>query len=276
MDINPNWQVGGWRCDLENRETLRKRLSSIYVLRRWREIDFTVPDEVDPRDWLKVENQGQIGSCQGQSLTTNAEIAYKIATGNRELQFSRHAAYIWSQRIDGIKGDNGSTLEAGQQVAEKIGFCLESTVPYPSMHTYTNKIPNEAKAKAEAAQYRIAKSAQCQTYDDVFEWISKGFGGVQLGIAWPNSWMNNNGTIESFSPGGGGHAIAFVGYLKDKASDGRNRLILANSWGKDWGDGGYSIVAPKAVDQMLRHSWTVMIGHTDMTSPEPREWTFTF
>lgn len=272
--VDMNWQVGGWRVDLEDRESLRTRLTGIHCLRRFREVPFAVPEEVDPRAWLKVENQGQIGSCQGQSLTTVAEIAYKIACGDTSIQFSRHAAYIWSQRMDGITGDNGSTLEGGQKVAQQIGFCLESTVPYPSR--YTSKIVNEEKAKAEAAQYRIAKSAQCHTYDDVFEWIAKGFGAVQIGIAWPNSYMDNNGAIESFSPGRGGHAVAYVGYLKDKASDGRNRLILANSWGSQWGSGGYSIVAPKAVDQMLRHSWTVMIGHTDMSSPEPREWVFTF
>ena len=39
-------------------------------------------------NWLQVEDQGQIGSCQGQALTECAEFCYGIETG-KVVQFSR-------------------------------------------------------------------------------------------------------------------------------------------------------------------------------------------
>ena len=260
------FQLNGWRHDLEDRIGLHAACKSTYLLRRFRGME--LPKTVDPRDWLKVENQGQIGSCQGNALSTAGEFAHKIATGDGTLQFSRHWCYIMSQRMDGIRGDNGSTLSGGQKVAHEYGFALESTVPYPDR--YTSTIPNEQKAKEEAKAYKIKTSIQCHTYQDVLEFIGNGFGGVQIGIAWPDSWMNAGETLESFRPGNGGHSVIFVGYTERPDAQGRAYLLLMNSWGKSWGNGGYAEVAPKAVEQMLAHNWTEMIGHTDMDNPAPR------
>lgn len=56
-----------------------------------------------------------------------------------------------------------------------------------------------------------------------------------LSIAWYRSWFHPkaDGTLPAPDVQVGGHAIAVVGYREDGA------LLLANSWGTDWGVQGY-------------------------------------
>lgn len=258
--------LNGWRVDLENRDELHAMCDSMIQMSAYRGT-FAAPAVVDPRPWLRVENQGSIGSCQGNALSTCHEIAYKIATGDTSFQSSRRAAYIWSQRVDNIRGDQGSTLSAGMKVVQEMGLPTEATVPYFTAG-YTAKIPNEEKAKQEAQQYKIRKSVRMKSAQDVYDWLAAGFGGVQIGIMWPDSWMDPPAgkPLPSFRPGGGGHSTAIVGYLSE------NEFINANSWGEQWCDGGYGIVLRKDVDAFIRHRFSEVIAHTDMSVPEPRTW----
>lgn len=86
---------------------------------------------------------------------------------------------------------------------------------------------------------------------------------------------NGEGVVEQFRPGGGGHAICFLGYSPREDAQGRKYLWLANSWSEQWGDRGWAEVAPRAVDQMAQHPETVMIGLSDLSTPAPRNvnWT---
>ncbi|HSG71070.1 MAG TPA: hypothetical protein VLA12_11680, partial [Planctomycetaceae bacterium] len=65
---------------------------------------------VKPSTWLKIEDQNGFGSCQGHSLSSCAEVAHWLATGGEVIQLSRWFAYVGTQIIDGIWGDQGSTI----------------------------------------------------------------------------------------------------------------------------------------------------------------------
>lgn len=66
-----------------------------------------------------------------------------------------------------------------------------------------------------------------------------------LGIPWyygmyeaPGGVLDVSGDIV------GGHAIAAIGYsMNDPRLNGENGVILRNSWGPDWGDGGTAIIS---------------------------------
>jgi C1A family cysteine protease len=251
----------GYRIDLENKPALLAGATD------FRALTYSAPEEIDPRPWHRIENQGSMGSCQGHALSSVCEMAYHIATG-QVTQFSPLFAYYASQKIDGLLGsDNGSTISGGKDCAMKYGQCPLDVMPYPNPVRYTGKIPQEAFEAAEP--FKIRSHSVCDSYADVFAYLASGQGGVEIGISW--GLQPVNGVVERFQSGGGGHAVSFLGYSPRKDSQGRNYLWLANSWGTDtWGVNGWAEVAPQAVDDMARHPHTVMIGLSDLTTPEVR------
>jgi C1A family cysteine protease len=270
----------GYPIELEDRDALRSSATEAVLLMLGE-----VPERMDPRSsalgsqgFLQVEDQGQQGSCQGQSLSCCGEFAHAFATGE-VIQISRQYAYIASQMENNIRADNGSTLEGGTRAFKK-GFPLESVAPYAG-----NRYPGWGyitQAMRDKAIYKLMSHTEMKSAEHVKQFIGSGVGIVQLGITWGNEMSpDGQGCIRSFSGrGGGGHAIVFCGYVPDsdvgvKSSAGW-WLLLKNSWSKRWGKSGYAYVDPKACDQMLRHQWTSMYGRSDMDSPRPRPIKFDF
>lgn len=256
----------GYRLDLERRSELSREAVDFRAAVDGR---YTAPREIDPRPWHRIENQGSMGSCQGHALSSVCELAYHITTDD-VIQFSPLFAYYATQQLDGLLGrDAGSTISGGMQCAKQFGACPLDVMPYPSPVRYTGEFaPNAFEA---AAPFRIRSHALCRNYADVFSFLASGQGGVEVGISWGTSMTpDRDGVINAFRPGGGGHAVCFLGYSTRLDAEGRNFLWLANSWSDQWGDRGWAEVAPSAVEQMARHADTVMIGLSDLSVPAPR------
>lgn len=228
---------------------------------------------LDPRKLVKLENQGQQGSCAGHSLSSIMEWLFTVATSGSVLQLSRAMAYYETQRIDGIRTDGGSTIGGGVKLATKTGVCEESLWPYPARYNPTRP-SNWQAILTNAAKYKIARAVRIRTYDDYRGFLGSGQGGVHNGIAWGNSM--NKAVIETFTPGGGGHAIAGLCLSKRVDSQGRPYVWILNSWGGQFGSReypGWQEWSPTAINQMLRHQWTEMIGLSDMPAAIPRKFT---
>lgn len=254
----------GYPIELEQRAELEQTATDFRGLVRGL---YSAPEEIDPRPWHKIENQSSMGSCQGHALASVCEMAYHIATGE-VTQFSNMFAYLATQKIDGLLGrDSGSTINGGRKCAQQYGMCPLEVFPYPNPVRYSSRIPDAAWDAAKP--FRIRSHAFCRNYSDVYEYLASGQGGVEIGISW-GLRPDSNGIVQRFQTGGGGHAVAFLGYSKRKDSTGRNYLWLANSWSRSWGNNGWAEVAPKVVDDMGRHRYTVMIGMSDLTTPKPR------
>lgn len=255
-------QAGGWLRDKEDFERLRAlpKCPTEFLLSAMGD----VPKAVDPRPWLQMENQGNMSSCQGHALSTCVELAYFYESG-KPIQFSRMFAYIMSQRKDGIRGDNGSTIAGGEKTARNDGLPLETTMPYTGK--YSTSIPQAAID--EAKHYKINTSVHCQSYRDILTFLQSGCGGIDIGIDWT---CQDAAVQESYRGGrGGGHALGLVGYTErlDRAKD--PYIIMANSWGTKWGANGFTELSPLCVSQMLESSHTVAIGLSDMVELVPRK-----
>lgn len=263
--------VGGWRYDLD------------FEQERWQRLQAALADEapvlamrgsyeevaIDPRGFLKVENQGQVGACQGHSISSAVEWCYAIATGGDKIQLSRAYGYYETQRLDGISGDRGSTIEGGIRLAKEFGIPEESLWPYTGRYEPQRPKPIE-ELRANAAQYKIGKSYKLTTYDSIRTFLGSGQGAVHLGITWNNSVQG--GLVNSYSAaGGGGHAIGLYSLSDRKDSAGNPFLWMMNSWGNGWGQSGWAEWSPNAVSQMLRARWSVFIGVSDMPNVKPRE-----
>lgn len=262
-------RLGGWRHDLEDYKFLRESTlppvtDKLRAMRTW-----DAPEKVDPRPWLQIEDQRNMGSCQGHALSSCVEVAYNFES-KEIIQLSRMFAYIMSQRQDGIRGDSGSTISGGAKCAKEVGLCLESTFPYPG--SYTTNVPQAAIE--EAKNYRIKNAVQMQSYDDIFEFLASGVGGIDIGIMWT---IGDVEVVENYrGGGGGGHALGLVGYTERKDSSGKNYIIMVNSWGKQWGNNGTCEVSPRAIEQMLNSSFCECIGLSDMENIEPRRIEYKF
>ena len=238
-----------------------------------------LPERVDPRrhekfadGWMRVENQGSIGSCQGASLTECAEYSW-VVSGGDVVQLSKMFAYLVSQEFDGISSDRGSTLSGGTKCLNQVGICPDSVAPYPSRypgHRWLTSSMRQAAAKYKMETHTVLRSAiECKQF------IGSGLGIVQIGIPWGRAMTpDRSGCIRSFAPGGGGHAVVFCGYLPDaevgQQSTSGYWLLLKNSWSTRWGIKGFAYVDPAAVTQMISHRWSVFVGRSDMATPTPR------
>lgn len=276
FDVSSNEFNPGYAINLEDFDFLKATSTTASMLMMG-----DLPDRVDPRqhplykdNWLKVEDQGQQGSCQGQALTECGEFCYTIGTG-RVIQLSRQYAYIKSQMFDNIRGDRGSTLSGGTKCI-KEGICLESVGPYAG-NTYPGWNWITQEMKEDAVNYILKTHTVMKSEEDIKRFIGSGIGIVQIGIAWGREMSpDRSGCIRSFSgSGGGGHSVVFCGYVPDsvvgQSSSKGYWYLLKNSWSKRWGLEGFAYVDPRAVESMLRHRFTVMIGRSDMNLPKPRE-----
>jgi C1A family cysteine protease len=258
----------GYRYELENTLRLNKNTCSFAPIDQLILAD--PPEEIDPRKWHKIENQGSMGSCRGHSLSSMGEYCYYIATGE-VTQFSPLFAYYATQKVDGLAGaDRGATISGGMEVATGVGFCPLEIMPYPNPVRYRWELP-EAALKA-AGDFKCEKWYEIRSYEQAFKFLASGQGGVDLGLLWSDSMSpSSEGLILDYTPGGGGHAVCFLGYSKRTDSLGRKFLILVNSWDKTWGKGGFAEVAPSAVEKIMRAGWTVARGLSDMVSPKFRK-----
>ena len=269
----------GYPIELEKREELME-MSPPGLFKVM--ADDELPKRVDFRDVLQIEDQGSMGSCQGHALSTCVEGCYYIATRGTKTQLSRLFAYLGSQKIDGIMGDSGSTLHGGAKLSTGFGICPESVLPYPNPVRYPrgghNSIP--AAAWDDAKAFRVKTTKFIEEEPEVKQWLGSGAGFVELGIAWGNAMTpDSKGAIMNFRPGGGGHAIAFTGYLPCDEVEIETPegfvYILDNSWNRRWGINGRAYVAPRAVRQMLDHRFTTFVGLSDMVDVKPRSVDFT-
>lgn len=239
----------GWRQDLENVASLR-RMSTPFKLNR---------AVRGPRSWsyrglLKIEDQGQQGSCTGHAGTSVLEVLNYIKTKAWE-QFCRQWLYIQGQKIDGIRGDQGATIEGVVKAMQKVGICREELSPYNGQY-YTN-FP--AACSAEALKHLLAgqvtEITSAQMADD---YLRSGTGGIYFGCDCVKTVMDSKGRVETFSgPSAGGHAMCFLSMDGDDF-DG------PQSWGEQAGDHGWNMWSRRATETMIHHPNSVVLGITDL------------
>ena len=250
-------RTGGWAQERENYESIAR--DSI-VLSYADMSDSDLPESVVPTEWTITEDQSNQGACRGHSLSSGMEQCH-VRMGGEIIQLSRACAYYMTQRIDGISGDRGSTIDGGFKLA-KQGICLESDWPYPSR--YDPRIP---AGYENFVKYRIAGHSPINSYDDAIKHLGL-VGPVDIGIMWGSEidqQVSRTGIISTYTGnGGGGHAVLIGGYTSknwDGSALSEPHLILYNSWSTRWGRQGECLVTKRAFNAMASHRWSVMGGH---------------
>ncbi len=238
----------GWLPDIpDHRDFLYKSIKPKNV---------RLPKAVDLRRYCStVENQGNLGSCTANALAGNIEFLDNM-TDSQYTDQSRLFIYYNERVIEHSTGqDAGAMLRDGIKSLSKQGVCPESLWPY-NIRRFTDKpTPNcykEARKHVIRSYHRLLSindmlACLCEGYPFVFGFaVYESFEGAQVkktGIV--NMPLKNESMI-------GGHAVLAVGLDQSK-----KRFLVRNSWGADWGMGGYFTIPFEYLETMADDFWTI-------------------
>lgn len=210
-----------------------------------------LPKSVDLRPLCSpVVNQGDIGSCTGNSLAGHLEFLElqqqrqhlaqhpELFDPTKFEPFSRLFIYYNERVIEGtVNQDAGAQIRDGIKTLNQTGACREAVWAYSDANEFLKPPP---QAYAEALNHKISlylringlaemKHCLAQGFPFVFGFtVYESFEGPKTAKTGIVSMPKRNEQVM------GGHAVMAVGY-----DDAKKWVIVRNSWGTDWGDKGY-------------------------------------
>lgn len=192
------------------------------------------------REWdSAIEDQGDLGSCQGNAITNAYELQVRHLYPDKFVELSRLFVYYNSRLLDNsVMEDEGAYIRDGMKAVQKFGICSEKLWPY-DIKKFNVKPSDECYADALART--ITSYQSLGTIDEVLQALNNNKP-VVIGITVYDSFnlvSKSNPIITSPKSNeldtGGGHAMTIVGYDIPK-----KQFLVKNSFGKDWGDNGYA------------------------------------
>lgn len=187
----------------------------------------------------KIENQGPIGSCTGNSSTS----ALEISIGTRR-PFSKLMAYYNARELDGfgsINEDVGATIRSVIKGLATKGVAYEETWPY-DVRKFAVRPSAQAYQEGAALVKRMwgFEYMRVNNLTELKAALALGYP-VTFGFSTPeifssprfNTFLRHPGPQDKIT---GGHAVVAVGY-EDRVKE--PYVWIRNSWGKQWGINGY-------------------------------------
>ena len=228
------------------------------------------PAKYDPRSSLSipVRNQKPSNMCWAYTLAANLEISFRRAGPGLFDLSEEHLAYFFANRkndpLGNTPNDRNNVLhdyrEGGNQTLAALflstwsGMALESQVPYETDADHTldsDKVP-EAGMAYKTTAYLENAAFSSYSVNNIKSLISE-YGSASVSFGMYDSYYNPYTYAYSY-PGGAGvnHAVTLVGwddsFSRENFNDECNvtsdgAWIARNSWGADWGDGGYFYIS---------------------------------
>ncbi len=247
-DRNTAWY--GWRPDTPD---ARDRLYAAIA-----QPPKQLPRRVDLRAHCPpVETQGLIGSCTAHALVGNLEFLAQ-RSGRRARHLSRLFVYYNARVIEGTAAtDDGAMIRNGVKSLVKQGVCAETLWPY-RVRRFAEMPP--APCYAEARDRQVTSYHRIRGLEQMRQCLAEGYPfvfGLTTYAAFESEEVKRTGVLDLPNRGEkecGGHSVCAVGY-----DDSAQRLLVRNSWGKDWGLHGYFTLPYAYVANPRRASdfWTL-------------------
>jgi len=238
------------------------------------------PAAADLREWCSdIEDQGSLGSCTAQAAAGIVEYFERKAFG-KHIDCSMLFLYKATRNLLRMRGDTGAFLRATMGAMTLFGVPPEEYWPY-DIERFDEEPTSFLYAFAQSYQsisyYRLDPpgTRKDTLLKKVKKHIASGLPSM-FGFTVYSSIAQaaRTGKIPFPASGervAGGHAVAAVGYddavvIRNTAAGARETsgaLLIRNSWGSGWGDGGYGwlpyeyVLKGLAVDwwSLLKNEW---------------------
>lgn len=223
----------GWKPDLPDFRDMTYKMPYLGPL--------TLPAIVDLRPGMPkvIYDQGALGSCTACAI--GAAVQYSQMRQKPQWDFTPSRLFIYynERAMEGtISADSGAMIRDGIKSVNSQGVCREDMCPYdiskfrnkPSMKAYKNALLHKALSYQRMGHHlNSLKSVLADGTPFVF--------GFTVYNCFESDEVGKTGVLQMPAPTDkvlGGHAVLACGY------DDTNRTFLVrNSWGDDWGQGGY-------------------------------------
>jgi len=242
------------------------------------------PDRIDIRDWFyrpqlsplpdqlvhcgevpRILDQGEEGACTGFALA--AVVNYLLRVRGVRRSVSPRMLYEMARRYDEWPGEKyeGSSARGAMKGWIRHGVCTEKSWPIKldGAGNFSPAVAREAMGTPGGAYYRVAHRQVRDVHAALAEvgavyctlmvhdgWDEPGPAKVRIVEGRKNLSLP---VIQRKGRASSGHAVAIVGYT-------REGFIIQNSWGEDWGEGGFALLP---YEDYLLHStdvWAAQLG----------------
>lgn len=208
-----------------------------------------------------VVDQGEEGSCTGRALSRAACVVLRAHVDPNTPPLSSHFPYALGRRLEvgrtGKLSDDGAMPRFVCSAYQKWGSCAEADWPDT---TDVNADP-DFHAFLKAAKYRVvsysairpaagvARSTACAEAIDA---------GHPVCIALPvderfDKWWGEplTAAMEVRNPSTEIRGMHYVCLLGFRFIGGELQLLMCNSWGTSWGEGGYAWLTAERIDDVV-------------------------
>jgi len=220
-----------------------------------------LPPKVDLRpNCPPVYNQAQYNSCTGNAIGEAFEYEL-IKQGITDFSPARLFIYYNERVIEGdVTVDSGAQIRTGMQTVNSLGVCNETLWPYDTSDLLTKPAdPCYQDALNNLVTQYLSLSNDLDQLKTCLYNGSPFVMGLILHPSFESGVVAQTGYVPMPSPGEaviGGHAVLAVGY-----DDTQQYFIVRNSWGPDWGDGGYFYLPYAYVSnsELASNFWVIQV-----------------
>lgn len=251
--ITPKRKYNGWQPDVPDMRDMQYKVTR-------HTLPF-LPNSVDLRPQCPpVYDQGQLGSCTANAIGAAFQFM-RIKEGRASFMPSRLFIYYNERAMEHTIGsDAGAQIRDGMKVINKLGVCSEDMWPY-TVSKFTEKPPKPCYKSGLLNQATSYQRLQ-QSLDAMRACLAEGYPfvfGMSVYDSFESYKVAETGILPMPKKGEqnlGGHAIMAVGYI-----DAKKVFIIRNSWGADWGMGGYFLMPYDYItnSNLCDDFWTIRI-----------------